>query len=232
MDKTCTRCHLSKPVELFKKRGDRRGLGYRSRCRACENDIRRIKRGFVKKTEEQKREARRLYRKAYRAMRRAQRREARLALGLPVTAPVKLTEQEREERRLRWNAKERARSAHKRRMDGIKPRVMLADLSDDERRKRRAEAKAVYRRNRKLKERSVDGSHTAEEVRAIHAAQRYKCAICRVSTKNHMHVDHIRPLALGGSNFAENLQILCPACNMRKAAKDPVVAMQEVGFLL
>jgi hypothetical protein len=33
------------------------------------------------------------------------------------------------------------------------------------------------------------------------------------------HVDHIIPRALGGADVEENLQLLCPRCNMRKSSR-------------
>ena len=62
--------------------------------------------------------------------------------------------------------------------------------------------------------------------------QRGKCACCRVSIADGYHVDHIQPLALGGSNDKTNLQLLCPTCNTKKSAKHPIDFMQSRGLLL
>lgn len=45
-------------------------------------------------------------------------------------------------------------------------------------------------------------------------------------------MDHIMPLALGGTNTDDNIQLLCPTCNRSKHAKHPVDFMQQRGFLL
>jgi 5-methylcytosine-specific restriction endonuclease McrA len=48
----------------------------------------------------------------------------------------------------------------------------------------------------------------------------FACAQCGISA-NDVQVDHIVPLAEGGSNDLDNLQLLCPACNSRKSDKIP-----------
>jgi 5-methylcytosine-specific restriction endonuclease McrA len=90
----------------------------------------------------------------------------------------------------------------------------------------------VAKRNRKVKLRGNIGRHTHKQVQELHAKQKYRCAICKCDTSKDRHVDHIVPLAAGGTNYIENLQILCPTCNIEKSAKDPVLFMQEKGFLL
>lgn len=69
-------------------------------------------------------------------------------------------------------------------------------------------------------------------VNRIGDAQRWKCAICRTSVAKHYHVDHIEPLARGGVHRPRNIQLLCPPCNVRKSAKDPIAYMQSLGRLL
>ena len=62
--------------------------------------------------------------------------------------------------------------------------------------------------------------------------QRGKCACCGLPLGNDYHLDHILPLALGGSNTDDNIQLLRSLCNMQKSAKHPVDFMQQRGFLL
>lgn len=66
----------------------------------------------------------------------------------------------------------------------------------------------------------------------IGTLQKWKCAICRVSLSKAYHVDHIHPLARGGSHVPANIQLLCPNCNVRKSAKDPMDHMRSLGRLL
>lgn len=63
------------------------------------------------------------------------------------------------------------------------------------------------------------------------ALQRGKCAICECRIVKY-HMDHIMPIALGGMNIDENIQLLCPTCNLRKNAKHPIDYMQSLGRLL
>lgn len=69
-------------------------------------------------------------------------------------------------------------------------------------------------------------------VARIKKLQRGKCAVCHVSILKKYHVDHIMPLALEGKHKPNNIQILCPTCNVRKSAKNPIDFMQSRGFLL
>jgi 5-methylcytosine-specific restriction endonuclease McrA len=74
--------------------------------------------------------------------------------------------------------------------------------------------------------------HTAKDVERLMALQKRRCVCCEVSLKDGYHIDHIQPLRRGGHNGVKNIQLLCPNCNTRKNAKDPITFMQENGFLL
>lgn len=46
---------------------------------------------------------------------------------------------------------------------------------------------------------------------------RYQCRSCgQTQIEVHLNIDHIIPLARGGSNDISNLQTLCQQCNQRK----------------
>jgi hypothetical protein len=87
-------------------------------------------------------------------------------------------------------------------------------------------------RNRHAKKKAAEGYHTKEDVLRILDAQKNKCACCKTKVSKKYHVDHIQPLAKGGSNWPSNLQILCPSCNSGKCARDPIEFMQSRGMLL
>lgn len=62
--------------------------------------------------------------------------------------------------------------------------------------------------------------------------QNGKCPACRKSLKDGYELDHIMPIALGGKNQDNNIQLLCVSCNRSKHAKHPIEFMQYKGFLL
>lgn len=75
------------------------------------------------------------------------------------------------------------------------------------------------------------GRLPAGTVESIGNHQRWKCVVCKKNIKKSFHLDHIFPLSKGGVHLPSNVQLLCPSCNLRKSAKDPIVFMQERGFL-
>lgn len=83
---------------------------------------------------------------------------------------------------------------------------------------------------------AAGGSYTHKDVTDLLIKQCGKCASCTLrlkkTGKHRYHVDHVTPLALGGSNGKENIQILCAPCNLRKSAKDPFDWAKENGRLL
>lgn len=63
--------------------------------------------------------------------------------------------------------------------------------------------------------------------------QRGRCAGCACDLRESgHHLDHRVPLALGGEHADHNMQLLCPPCNRRKNAKDPIAWAQQEGRLL
>lgn len=86
--------------------------------------------------------------------------------------------------------------------------------------------------NRRARKRQATGSHTAADIAQLFRLQIGKCACCKTSIEEKYHVDHIIPLAAGGSNDRMNLQLLCPPCNLSKGAKHPIEFMRQRGYLL
>lgn len=160
-----------------------------------------------------------------------------------------------EERR----AKERRKYvARQRRLKGAEwnslvrsPKADISSLTADQRRQRRNDqSRASKRRNahkhvevtrkrraakqarRRARERNSTGSFTAAQIDGLFKLQRGLCAICWIKLGKSFHRDHIDPLARGGGNDILNIQLLCPPCNTRKNAADPIEHMQRMGLLL
>lgn len=88
-----------------------------------------------------------------------------------------------------------------------------------------------YVKERKARIKSVGGKWAYSDVLAMMAAQQGKCVYCPASIVEFRHVDHIMPLTLGGSNWPDNLQLLCPRCNIRKNNKHPDEWEKQIGFV-
>lgn len=86
--------------------------------------------------------------------------------------------------------------------------------------------------NRRARSRAADGRCTKSDIDRIFKAQKGKCAYCRTSLADGFDMDHIVPLAKGGSNHPSNIQLCCESCNCSKSARDPIDFAQSLGRLL
>lgn len=93
----------------------------------------------------------------------------------------------------------------------------------------------VYNRNRKARKRNADGVFNKDDIQTIFESQGGQCNTCGKNliryNKKQYHIDHITPIAKGGSNWPKNLQLLCPKCNLSKHAKDAIQWARENGRL-
>lgn len=99
---------------------------------------------------------------------------------------------------------------------------------------RKANPEAVRSACRNYRARKIDsGGVLSKELAAkLFGLQRGMCPCCRMPLGDDFHMDHIIPLALGGANTDENMQLLRSTCNLKKNKKHPVEYMQSKGFLL
>lgn len=97
-----------------------------------------------------------------------------------------------------------------------------------------------WRANNKAKLRINQHNYMARKVGELSSGladklvrlQRGKCACCGLPLGDDYHLDHIMPLALGGTNTDDNIQLLRSTCNLQKHAKHPVDFMRQRGYLL
>lgn len=61
-----------------------------------------------------------------------------------------------------------------------------------------------------------DRHFTAKDIERQYKAQKGRCYWCGKKLGKSYHVDHIVPIARGGSNAPENIVIACPPCNLSK----------------
>lgn len=94
------------------------------------------------------------------------------------------------------------------------------------------EQSKVYYHKRKALKKGNGGTYTVQEIRDQLVRQKYKCYYCHdkfekvhVESKSKVkyiyHIEHVVPIARGGSNDIWNIVLACPTCNMRKHDKLP-----------
>jgi len=83
------------------------------------------------------------------------------------------------------------------------------------------DVKNAVNRAYKARRRAAEGTHTAADIAVQLTRQHGRCFWCKEKVGKDYHVDHVIPLALGGSNGPENLVVSCPRCNQSKGAQHP-----------
>lgn len=94
------------------------------------------------------------------------------------------------------------------------------------------EACRIHNHNRRLTLKEAGGKLSNGLTKKLFKLQRGKCACCKQPLGDDYHLDHVMPLALGGTNTDKNIQLLRATCNLQKHAKHPVDFMRSRGFLL
>lgn len=85
-------------------------------------------------------------------------------------------------------------------------------------------------RNRRAAMLQADGYLEFGEEINILQTQDYKCVYCGKDLIAGYHADHIVPLTKGGSNWGDNIQMLCQTCNNKKYVKLPWDYEKEIGY--
>lgn len=159
----------------------------------------------------------------------------------------------REENKDKYLAKEAAyRAANKEKIANRAKEKRLSDIENARRKDaekyaanpaKALAASSKWRRNnpersraiwhkRRARKASSGGELSCDIEKKLFISQRGKCACCGLPLGDDYHLDHRMPLALGGSNTDDNIQLLRKLCNLQKGAKHPVDFMQSRGFLL
>lgn len=73
--------------------------------------------------------------------------------------------------------------------------------------------------NARAKRRNAIGFHSKTDVELQIKSQKGKCWWCGMKIKGKYHVDHRIALNKGGTNWATNICISCPSCNLSKGDK-------------
>lgn len=94
------------------------------------------------------------------------------------------------------------------------------------------EAVLTQKRNRRARKFASGGKLSTGLSTKLFNLQKGKCPCCNQPLGDDYHLDHIMPLALGGDNDDDNMQLLRKTCNLQKSAKHPTDFMQQRGFLL
>ena len=79
------------------------------------------------------------------------------------------------------------------------------------------EKQAIYNQNRLARKNGNGGFLTSKQWKDLCDFYGNKCLCCGKVGK--LSIDHVKPLALGGSNDISNIQPLCQSCNSKKNMK-------------
>lgn len=219
--KACTKCKAIKPVSDFYPSKTLKS-GYRSRCKACELEggaekakawyeankerAAEARKRWARENKERVRDVRRLY------VSREKERIAEIKRRYKERNRDRINERARELYRLNPTPRRDARK----RYDAKNPHV-----------------RRTITRNRRALRQDVYGRLKADIEGRLLQRQRWKCVACGgCLRKMKFEIDHIVPIARGGTNEESNLQALCVGCNRAKSSKDPIDFMQQRGFLL
>lgn len=225
--KVCSQCKVCKPTSEFHKRNSKK-VGLCARCKACVSL-------YTSRRYEEKKEAIKASAIAWYAANKAKMKAAKAAYCAANAEVVA-------EKKAAWRAanRDRVRAAKlawgKAHPDSY---VNYYQKNKDRLRASRAVWRGAnrdrtqeYRSNRRARKTATAGELSKGLSDKLFLLQKGYCPCCREPLGEDFHLDHIVPLALGGSNTDDNMQLLRATCNLRKRAKHPIDYMQSKGFLL
>lgn len=224
--KTCSACGKEKPLSEFGLACERKD-GHRGVCKICRNEQARqwreenpeksaeyCRRSRQKHLEERREKGRARYyaHKDEWAEQRRRHRQENLE-----TARKEGRERYQENRAWRLEYARRYRNRIR-----STPEGRAAHVEEIRQwRKRYPDKARAKSKHDKLRRRAAradaEGSHTEEEWRAVLGLYGYKCLRCDATVD--LARDHIVPLSIGGSDYANNLQPLCRSCNASKGKR-------------
>lgn len=236
--KICSQCHLEKPVYEFHKHS-REKDGYRRNCKQCRADngecgyrkpappgfqwCRKCNTLFPATTEH-------FYRdkntdKLYASCKTCHIKRTRswhdrniefcnsLNHRWMITHPEKMKESQK-----KWQ-KTHPETYEKHKAKGIAQLRKLDILNPADKKARSKKGKA----KRRAMMANAEGSHTQADLLQMYEDQGGHCAYCGIGIfwdiPKDIHVEHIKPLSRGGSNWPDNICLTCADCNQHKKDK-------------
>ena len=233
--KRCPKCSAVRVLEEFPP-DKSNPTGRHGWCRECKRVAARdyAKRNRPRNTARSKVwvEANRAHRKAWRAAHYLKNRDA-------ITEQIRVWRENNQDRyRKKCRDWESRNAAKRRKQRSLAARKRYAANP----KKARRYLRAYYKKNSSIFKQARDrylarrrgngGKHTQAEIDDILCMQRGKCAYCRSSISRRYQVDHIKPLARGGTHDRRNLQLTCRRCNAQKRDHDPIDFARMLGRLL
>lgn len=94
-------------------------------------------------------------------------------------------------------------------------------------RRRLQDRKSRARRQRAIRN-SPEPSYTRGDVAILRDVQEDACYYCGTSICDTAQVEHLQPLALGGSDGMSNIMLSCPDCNRAKGATAEVAYWRKL----
>ncbi len=73
-------------------------------------------------------------------------------------------------------------------------------------------------KSHEARRRGAEGKFTKADIVRLWDAQGGVCVYCSADLEVSVEVDHIQPISRGGTNWPNNIQLLCHSCNRHKSA--------------